>query len=145
METYNCIHPCFPRLSYNSGHRSSPVTLDRERYIASYRSDWGSEYEKGGLIFSDRYTTSNMIHQGSKINNQEEKEGDNKNNSEQNEQKPQDPNDKKESKQDGERSESGMTPQQQEAVLQAVQAEEDKTQDKLKEKAAVLIKGGKNW
>ncbi|MBR6655261.1 MAG: tetratricopeptide repeat protein [Alistipes sp.] len=78
-------------------------------------------------------------------NNQEEKEGDNKNNSEQNEQKPQAPNDKKESKQDGERSESGMTPQQQEAVLQAVQAEEDKTQDKLKEKSGVIVVGGKNW
>ena len=33
----------------------------------------------------------------------------------------------------------------QEALLQAIQAEEDKTQDKLKEKAGVLIRGGKNW
>ena len=39
-----------------------------------------------------------------------------------------------------------MSPEQQEALLQAVQAEEDKTQDKLKEKkGALLIHGGKNW
>ena len=38
-----------------------------------------------------------------------------------------------------------MTPEQQEALLKAIQAEEDKTQDKLKEKAGVLIRGSKNW
>lgn len=44
-----------------------------------------------------------------------------------------------------ERSESEMSPEQQKALLQAIQAEEDKTQDKLKEKAAVIVRGGKNW
>ena len=38
-----------------------------------------------------------------------------------------------------------MTPEQQEALLQAMQAEEDKTQDKLKEKAGVVVRGSKNW
>ena len=52
--------------------------------------------------------------------------------------------DKKE-QQGGQRPEGGMSPEQQEALLQAIQAEEDKTQDKLKEKAGVLIRGGKNW
>ena len=37
-----------------------------DRY-ASYRTDWGETYENGGLILSDRYTTSNAIHQGSKL------------------------------------------------------------------------------
>ena len=50
-----------------------------------------------------------------------------------------------EQKEGGERPEGTMTPEQQEALLQAIQAEEDKTQDKLKEKAGVLIRGGKNW
>ena len=45
----------------------------------------------------------------------------------------------------GQRPEGSMSPEQQEALLQAIQAEEDKTQDKLKEKAAVLIRGSKNW
>lgn len=37
--------------------------------FASYRSDWGKIYENGGIIISDRYTTSNAVHQGSKLEN----------------------------------------------------------------------------
>ncbi len=36
-----------------------------DRY-ASYKQDWGKWYESGGLIVSDRYTTSNAVHQTSK-------------------------------------------------------------------------------
>ena len=36
-----------------------------DRY-ASYKKDWGGWYEQGGLIVSDRYTTSNAVHQTSK-------------------------------------------------------------------------------
>ena len=36
-----------------------------DRY-ASYKQDWGHWYEAGGLIVSDRYTTSNAVHQASK-------------------------------------------------------------------------------
>ena len=39
--------------------------------FASYRSDWGPIYENGGLILSDRYTTSNAVHQGSKLPEEE--------------------------------------------------------------------------
>ncbi len=36
-----------------------------DRY-ASYKMDWGKWYEGGGIILSDRYTTSNAVHQASK-------------------------------------------------------------------------------
>ena len=36
-----------------------------DRY-ASYKKVWGEYYENGGLIVSDRYTTSNAVHQASK-------------------------------------------------------------------------------
>ena len=36
-----------------------------DRY-ASYKMDWGQWYEDGGLILSDRYATSNAVHQASK-------------------------------------------------------------------------------
>ena len=36
-----------------------------DRY-ASYRQVWQSWYESGGLVLSDRYTTSNAVHQASK-------------------------------------------------------------------------------
>ena len=37
-----------------------------DRY-ASYQQDWGGFYEAGGLIIADRYTTSNAVHQASKL------------------------------------------------------------------------------
>ncbi len=37
-----------------------------DRY-ASYKRVWQRDYEAGGLILSDRYTTSNAVHQGSKL------------------------------------------------------------------------------
>lgn len=36
-----------------------------DRY-ASYKKVWGRWYEEGGLVVSDRYTTSNAVHQASK-------------------------------------------------------------------------------
>ena len=35
--------------------------------FASYRTDWGKIYNEGGIILSDRYTTSNAVHQCSKL------------------------------------------------------------------------------
>ena len=43
-----------------------------DRY-ASYKKVWGEWYEQGGLVLSDRYTTSNAVHQASK--EPEEKQG----------------------------------------------------------------------
>lgn len=60
-------------------------------------------------------------------------------------QQPQNQDGDKKEQEGGQRPEGSMSPEQQEALLQAIQAEEDKTQDKLKEKAAVLIRGSKNW
>ena len=41
-----------------------------DRY-AAYKTDWGKTYENGGLILSDRYTTSNAVHQGAKLDENE--------------------------------------------------------------------------
>ena len=75
--------------------------------------------------------------------NQQDKQKENK--QDQQQQQPQDQNGKEEQQQGEQPQEGAMTPEQQEALLQAIQAEEDKTQDKLKEKAGVLIRGNKNW
>ena len=37
-----------------------------DRY-ASYKQDWGQWYEQGGVVLSGRYTTSNAVHQASKV------------------------------------------------------------------------------
>lgn len=41
-----------------------------DRY-ASYKKVWGEWYEQGGLVLADRYTTSNAIHQASKVSPEE--------------------------------------------------------------------------
>lgn len=44
-----------------------------DRY-ASYKLEWEKFYLDGGIILADRYTTSNMVHQASKMDTREEKE-----------------------------------------------------------------------
>lgn len=41
-----------------------------DRY-ASYQTDWKPDYQAGRVIFSDRYTTSNAVHQSSKLEREE--------------------------------------------------------------------------
>ena len=43
-----------------------------DRY-ASYQTEWKDYYENGGLILADRYTTSNAVHQASKLEGDEQK------------------------------------------------------------------------
>ena len=43
---------------------SAFYTVDR---YASYKQDWGAYYRQGGLLIADRYTTSNAVHQTSKL------------------------------------------------------------------------------
>ena len=47
----------------NAYAASAFYAVDR---FASYKQDWGKWYEEGGLVLSDRYTTSNAVHQASK-------------------------------------------------------------------------------
>ncbi len=47
----------------NAYAASSFYAVDR---YASYKMDWGKWYDDGGVVISDRYTTSNAVHQASK-------------------------------------------------------------------------------
>ena len=48
----------------NAYTASTFFAVDR---FASYKKVWGRWYEQGGLVVSDRYTTSNAVHQCSKL------------------------------------------------------------------------------
>lgn len=48
----------------NAYAASSFYAVDR---YASYKKDWGSFYNAGGVVIADRYTTSNAVHQCSKL------------------------------------------------------------------------------
>lgn len=52
----------------NAYAASSFYAVDR---YASYKKDWGRFYEDGGIVIADRYTTSNAIHQCSKLPEEE--------------------------------------------------------------------------
>lgn len=47
---------------------STMFAIDR---YASYKMNWGDFYKLGGIIITDRYTTSNMVHQASKLKENE--------------------------------------------------------------------------
>lgn len=42
-----------------------------DRY-AAWKKVWGAGYAAGGLVLSDRYTTSNAVHQGGKLSEEEQ-------------------------------------------------------------------------
>lgn len=48
----------------NAYAASAFFAVDR---FASYKQDWGRFYREGGVIVADRYTTSNAVHQCSKL------------------------------------------------------------------------------
>ncbi|HJA26026.1 MAG TPA: thymidylate kinase [Candidatus Fournierella merdigallinarum] len=48
----------------NAYAASAFYSVDR---FASYKTDWGGFYRDGGIVVSDRYTTSNAVHQCSKL------------------------------------------------------------------------------
>jgi dTMP kinase len=52
----------------NAYAASSFYAVDR---YASYQKVWGEYYRNGGLILADRYTTSNAVHQASKVPEEE--------------------------------------------------------------------------
>ncbi|WP_069998748.1 dTMP kinase [Cellulosilyticum sp. I15G10I2] len=43
-----------------------------DRY-ASYKTEWEAFYEEGGIVIADRYTTSNMVHQACKLQDEKER------------------------------------------------------------------------
>lgn len=47
---------------------STFYAIDR---FASYKTEWEEFYKNGGIIIADRYTTSNMVHQAVKMENEE--------------------------------------------------------------------------
>ncbi|NFG57257.1 thymidylate kinase [Clostridium botulinum] len=47
---------------------STFFAIDR---FASYNKEWKEFYDNGGIIISDRYTTSNMVHQAVKMDEEE--------------------------------------------------------------------------
>ena len=145
-------------VAYNLGNAQFAQQKYKEAlssYRQAMRCNPNDEDAKFNYAFTKLLLQQQQQQQQSQDQNQENKDNQDKEQNEQNQdkqnqegqdkQQPQNQEDKNKEQEGGQRPEGSMTPEQQEALLQAIQAEEDKTQDKLKEKAAVLVKGGRNW
>ncbi len=147
-------------VAYNLGNTQFAQQKYKEAlssYRQAMRCNPNDEDAKFNYAFTKRLIQQHEQQQQNQDQNQDNKEQnqdkqDQQNNQNQQgedkqdqQQQPQNQDNKEEQQQGEQRPEGAMTPEQQEALLQAIQAEEDKTQDKLKEKAGVLIRGSKNW
>ena len=61
-----CITESFTVAPGDVNAYAASLMFSMDRY-ASYKQDWGAFYEAGGLVIADRYTTSNAVHQASKL------------------------------------------------------------------------------
>ena len=145
-------------VAYNLGNTQYAQQKYKEAlssYRQAMRCNPNDEDAKFNYAFTKRLIQQQEQQQQQNQQNQDQNQNQNKDNQDkqdnqnqqdkQDKQQPQNQEGKEEQQEGGQRPEGAMTPEQQEALLQAIQAEEDKTQDKLKEKAAVLIRGNKNW
>lgn len=55
----------------NAYAASTFYAVDR---FASYKMEWEEFYKSGGIVIADRYTTSNMVHQASKIDSSKKRD-----------------------------------------------------------------------
>lgn len=91
---------------------------------------------------------NNQEQQDKQDGQNDQNQQDNQNQQNDQQQKPSEGDEQKEDRSDEQSAprEGEISPQEQQAMLDAIQAQEDKTQEKLKEKArGVLLRGTKNW
>ena len=133
--------------SYRQAMRCNPNDEDAKfNYAFTKRLIQQQEQQQQSQDQNEQNKDNKEQNQDKQQDQQNQQDKQNENKQDQQQQQPQNQNGKdNQQQQGGERPEGAMTPEQQEALLQAIQAEEDKTHDKLKEKAGVLIRGSKNW
>ena len=122
--------------SYKQSLRLNPSDMET-KYNYAYTKRLLDEDKNGGGGGGNDNQDQNKDQQGQP----EDRQGDQK-------QDPQDgkgDKDKDKGDQQGQPTPSGISPQEQQQMLDAIQAQEDKTQEKLKEKQGVVVRGKKNW
>lgn len=83
--------------------------------------------------------------QGGGGNDQNQDQNQNKDQKQDPQQGDQKPQDQKPESQQPQQPQQGISEQEQQQMLDAIQAQEDRTQEKLKEKQGVIVRGTKNW
>lgn len=140
-------------VAYNLGNSLFMQQKFKEA-LTSYRDAMRLNPDDQEAKYNYALTKEMLKQQQQQQQNQQQQQDQNQDNQnqeqEQNQDKQQDKQDKedqqnKEDKQNQQPNEQQISEQEQQAMLEAIQAQEDKTQEKLKEKQGVIIRGGKNW
>ena len=128
-----------------------------ESYRNSLRLNPDDMEAKYNYAYTKRLLEQQQQQQQNQQNNQNQDQNQNQNdqnnqdkeeNQDNKEQKQNDPNQNRDQQKPEEKEEQqreGISPQEREAMLEAIQAQEDKTQEKVKEKQGVVVFGNKNW
>lgn len=138
-------------VAYNLGNSLFMQQKFKEA-LTSYRDAMRLNPDDQEAKYNYALTKEMLKQQQQQQQNQQQQQDQNQDNQnqEQNQDNQQDKQDKedqqnKEDKQNQQPNEPQISEQEQQAMLEAIQAQEDKTQEKLKEKQGVIIRGGKNW
>lgn len=67
------LNGAFGEKPSDTNAKASSIFYAVDRF-ASFKQSWGKEYHQGYIIIADRYTTSNMVHQGVKMSHGERAE-----------------------------------------------------------------------
>ena len=138
--------------SYKQSLRLNPSDMEA-KYNYAYTKRLLDENKDGGGGGGDQNKDQNQQNKDRNQQNQDQQNKDQQNKDQKGDPKDrqgdgkQDPQDNKGDKgdQQGQPTPSGISPQEQQQMLDAIQAQEDKTQEKLKEKQGVVVRGKKNW
>ena len=144
--------------SYKQSLRLNPADMEA-KYNYAYTKRLLDKDQNGGggndnqqNQDQDQNQDQNQNNQNNQNNQQNQNQGQNDRNRQndpnqnQNPNGGQDPSKQEQQQGEGQPTPSGISPQEQEQMLDAIQAQEDKTQEKLKEKnKGVVLRGKKNW
>lgn len=139
--------------SYKQSLRLNPADMEA-KYNYAYTKRLLDQDQNGGGGNDRQNQNQDQNQQDQQQQNQGQEQNQDQQNQNQNQDRqnqdrnPQDQNGNPDQQEQGEGqpTPSGISPQEQEQMLDAIQAQEDKTQEKLKEKAkGVVVRGKKNW
>ena len=137
-------------VAYNLGNTLF-IQQRLEEALGCYRDAMRFNPADTAAKFNYALTKELLKNQQNQNQQQDQNNQQNQNQNQQNQNQQQEQQDNKEDKQDKQDNQNQNSPEEQisdreqQAMLDAIQAQEDKTQEKLKEKNGVIIRGGKNW
>lgn len=128
--------------SYKRSLLLNPADMEA-KYNYAYTKKLLEDQEQNGGGGNDQNQDQNQDQQGQNDQKQDPNQQQDPNkDQQQGDQKPQD---QKPENQQPQQPQQGISEQEQQQILDAIQAQEDRTQEKLKEKQGVVVRGSKNW